>query len=124
MTESPEAATTSMEENHQPASARLPAELRLEIWKHYTAVACPTFEMRIFVPRCDPHEPALLRTCKLFRREALPLYLEELEKPGDEFIAKLIDARTPSQHERAKLSLLALVRGIEKVERELDETAE
>lgn len=97
----------------EPASTRVPTELRLEIWKHYFATLPfllatryeelpyatkrpipPWTQISVFakgikvyaldvirpLPGLDQAEPALLQVCPLFRAEALPLYLQYLQR--------------------------------------------
>lgn len=152
----------------QPASTRLPTELKVEIWKHYfTTVTLPTTEMKNLSPEEQDKipqwfslyrgtylrfveeslpamrplmitQPALLQTCKTFREEALPLYLEELqsrkrdeaERQEIDFLLKFTlfgENFTVAEGEYEKLRridcrITVLTQEIARVRRELDIT--
>lgn len=114
-----------------PASARVPVELRLEIWRHYFTDMPVTYISPAGLPSHQSHaisqwneevhsvkdatrhfswwgkevytlppaqclraEPALLQTCPRFREEALPFYLEHLQRKAVEECAISSDSMT------------------------------
>lgn len=156
-----------MAENTKLASARMPTELRLEIWRYYFNIITihhvqyhtlskleaahvpfwshpqlrdaqgrlivqePLLDKRQ-VPDLTAREPALL---EMFRGEALPLYLERLEREKFEEIAAyrtyinrpmmnglsfINDAETWIELRDKECRLVALTQGIRNVGQELE----